>query len=109
MKWVLMLFPPFADFVDVLADNAALAARDEQFMKAEVSYTTVKSNGHGTHFLTCALECFELTVASPDLNVLEMRPPLMDLSGRTKYPILVSVCAQYSSDNKSVRADAHPI
>ncbi|KAK4701884.1 dipeptidyl aminopeptidase B, partial [Phenoliferia sp. Uapishka_3] len=60
------------NFIDVLSDNAALAKVEEQFLKVDVSYTTVKSHGH-------------------DLNVLEMRPPFMDLSGRTKYPILVSV------------------
>ncbi|KAL8279638.1 hypothetical protein RQP46_007951 [Phenoliferia psychrophenolica] len=72
IPWQKLVKVDDSDFVAVLADNAALAKVDEQFMKADVSYTTVKSHGY-------------------DLNVLEMRPPFMDLSGRTKYPILVSV------------------
>lgn len=81
----------FPEFVNVLADNARLATADEQFMKADISYTTVKSNGYGENS-SGSNSNVKLTLAlRSDLNVLEMRPPLMDLSGRTKYPILVSV------------------
>ncbi|KAI5475344.1 hypothetical protein MNV49_001613 [Pseudohyphozyma bogoriensis] len=60
------------DFKDVLTDNAQLAKVDADFMKAEITYTTVETEGYA-------------------LNVMELKPPMMDVSGRTKYPVLFSV------------------
>lgn len=57
----------------ILTDNAVLAVADAAFRKPDTTYTTVVAS------------------AGVELNVRELRPPLMDLSGRTKYPILFQV------------------
>ncbi|KAK4049074.1 Dipeptidyl peptidase 4 [Microbotryomycetes sp. JL201] len=58
--------------VRVLANNTALAKVDAGFKQAEVVRGTIEING-------------------VELNTLELRPPLMDVSGRTKYPVLFQV------------------
>ncbi|KAI5995630.1 dipeptidyl aminopeptidase [Pisolithus albus] len=60
------------DFDYVLTDNTALNATLSVFETATVTYTTIVSDGY-------------------ELNVKEMRPPRMDDSGRTKYPVLFHV------------------
>ncbi|KAG6381795.1 dipeptidyl aminopeptidase [Boletus reticuloceps] len=60
------------DFDYVLADNAALNTTLGEFEAATITYSTIDSDGY-------------------ELNVKEMRPPKMDDSGRTKYPVLFFV------------------
>ncbi|KAG1771459.1 dipeptidyl aminopeptidase [Suillus occidentalis] len=60
------------DFDYVLTDNAALNTTLAEFETAAVTYSTIDSDGF-------------------ELNVKEMRPPRMDDSGRTKYPVLFFV------------------
>lgn len=61
-----------SDFDYVLTDNSALNATLTEFETAVVTYSTIDSDGF-------------------ELNVKEMRPPRMDDSGRTKYPVLFLV------------------
>ncbi|KZT20995.1 hypothetical protein NEOLEDRAFT_1074339 [Neolentinus lepideus HHB14362 ss-1] len=56
----------------VLTDNAHLNYTYEQYESPIISHLTIDSDGY-------------------ELNVLEMRPPKMDDSGRTKYPVLFRV------------------
>ncbi|KAF8555864.1 dipeptidyl aminopeptidase [Imleria badia] len=60
------------DFDYVLTDNAALNTTLGEFEAATITYSTIDSDGY-------------------ELNVKEMRPPKMDDSGRTKYPVLFYV------------------
>jgi len=60
------------DFSYVLTDNAALNTTLGEFEAATITYSTIDSDGY-------------------ELNVKEMRPPKMDDSGRTKYPVLFYV------------------
>ncbi|KAF8141399.1 dipeptidyl aminopeptidase [Boletus edulis] len=60
------------DFDYVLVDNAALNTTLGEFEAATITYSTIDSDGY-------------------ELNVKEMRPPKMDDSGRTKYPVLFFV------------------
>ncbi|KAF8840395.1 hypothetical protein BDN67DRAFT_951704 [Paxillus ammoniavirescens] len=60
------------EFDFVLTDNAALNATLSEFETATVTYSTIDSDGY-------------------ELNVKEKRPPGMDDSGRTKYPVLFFV------------------
>ncbi|KIJ65436.1 hypothetical protein HYDPIDRAFT_88548 [Hydnomerulius pinastri MD-312] len=60
------------EFDYVLSDNAVLNTTLAEFEAAIVTYSTIDSDGY-------------------DLNVKEMRPPRMDDSGRTKYPVLFFV------------------
>ncbi|KAG2359215.1 dipeptidyl peptidase IV N-terminal region-domain-containing protein [Suillus spraguei] len=60
------------DFDYVLTDNSVLNATLAEFETAVVTYSTIDSDGF-------------------ELNVKEMRPPRMDDSGRTKYPVLFFV------------------
>ncbi|KAF9814328.1 hypothetical protein IEO21_05171 [Rhodonia placenta] len=56
----------------VLTENPQLNDTLAQFEMPVVSYSTIESDGY-------------------ELNVMEMRPPRMDDSGRTKYPVLFRV------------------
>ncbi|KAF9233855.1 dipeptidyl aminopeptidase [Melanogaster broomeanus] len=60
------------EFDYVLTDNAALNTTLGEFETPIVTYSTINSDGY-------------------ELNVKEMRPPRMDDSGRTKYPVLFFV------------------
>lgn len=62
-----------------LTENAALAERDASYLHAEVAHSRVmlQKSGAGT--------------GDVNVNVMEIRPPLMDESGRTKYPVLFQV------------------
>ncbi|GAA5941973.1 S9 family peptidase [Sporobolomyces koalae] len=73
-------------YTHILTDNAALRSIDSKFQHAEISYPTV------------AIEPkFEMTEGSSarqkeiTLDTMELRPPMMDVSGRTKYPVLFQV------------------
>ncbi|GAA5991505.1 hypothetical protein JCM11641_001188 [Rhodosporidiobolus odoratus] len=77
-----------------LADNADLAALDKEYQHAQLVYSTISvpvggngngnDNGNGNGKNTKKEEMVEV-------NAMEIRPPNMDLSGRTKYPVLVQV------------------
>ncbi|KAM0756671.1 hypothetical protein T439DRAFT_321362 [Meredithblackwellia eburnea MCA 4105] len=60
------------NFDKVMVTNDKLIEADRKFMKVNIVYTTVVADGI-------------------ELNAVEMYPPDMDTSGRTKYPILISV------------------
>jgi dipeptidyl aminopeptidase len=60
------------EFDYVLSDNAALNTTLGEFEAATITHSTIDSDGY-------------------ELNVKEMRPPKMDDSGRTKYPVLFLV------------------
>ncbi|SCV67402.1 BQ2448_5013 [Microbotryum intermedium] len=60
-------------FTKVLTDNADLAQKDAAFQHVEISYSTLELEG------------------GYSVNIQELRPPLMDISGRMKYPLLVEV------------------
>lgn len=63
----------------ILTDNAALAERDAGYLHADLAHSRVmlRDGGAGT--------------GDVEVNVMEIRPPMMDESGRTKYPVLFQV------------------
>lgn len=79
----------FTDFDYVLTDNAALNTTLGDFEAATVTYSTVDSDGYGEPFVL--IPSTSLVYSVSELNVKEMRPPKMDDSGRTKYPVLFLV------------------
>lgn len=73
----------------VLSENAALNDTLAQFEMPTVIRGTIESDGYGKY-----LECC-VSRHKPDtgleLNYKEIRPPRMDDSGKTKYPVLFQV------------------
>lgn len=61
-----------ADFDYVLSENSRLNDTLAQFEMPIVTYSTIESDGY-------------------ELNIRELRPPRMDDSGKTKYPVLFRV------------------
>ncbi|EPQ56197.1 hypothetical protein GLOTRDRAFT_59312 [Gloeophyllum trabeum ATCC 11539] len=72
IPWQKILQVSNESFNYVLTDNAQLNRTYEQYESPIISHSTIDSDGY-------------------ELNVLEMRPPKMDDSGRTKYPVLFRV------------------
>ncbi|OBZ74023.1 putative dipeptidyl-aminopeptidase B [Grifola frondosa] len=72
------------DFKYVLTENPQLNATLNQYELPVVSHLTIDSDGY-------------------ELNVLEMRPPRMDDSGRTKYPVLFHVYGGPGSQKVDVK------
>ena len=56
----------------VLTDNKALNQTNAEFQSPLITRSTIESDGY-------------------ELNVMEMRPPGMDDTGRVKYPVLFRV------------------
>ncbi|GAA5973880.1 hypothetical protein JCM21900_004734 [Sporobolomyces salmonicolor] len=93
MPWQKLIKVDDPNYSNTLVDNAALTKVDTQFQHAEISYSTVT---------------VEPTTASADgnkveLNAMELRPPLMDVSGRTKYPVLFQVYGGPNSQTVTTR------
>ena len=80
----------FSGFDYVLTDNTKLNETLTSFATATVTYSTIISDGYGK----CLFQISDLieTNGPLELNVKEMRPPRMDDSGRTKYPVFFQVC-----------------
>ncbi|KAH9893599.1 dipeptidyl aminopeptidase [Cubamyces lactineus] len=72
------------NFDYVLTENPQLNATLAQYELPIVTHSTIESDGY-------------------ELNVLEMRPPRMDDSGRTKYPVLFRVYGGPGSQMVDVR------
>jgi len=79
----------FTDFDYVLTDNAALNTTLGEFEAATITYSTIDSDGYGKPFVSILSTPVAYSIS--ELNVKEMRPPKMDDSGRTKYPVLFLV------------------
>lgn len=62
-----------------LTDNAELRHLDSTYMHANIIHSTeaLADDGTGT--------------GQVEVDVMEIRPPMMDESGRTKYPVLFQV------------------
>ncbi|GAA5989679.1 hypothetical protein JCM5350_001661 [Sporobolomyces pararoseus] len=73
------------NFHHILTNNSALRTIDSQFQHAEISYPTIAINPQVGNELEMTKE------KKVELNAMELRPPLMDVSGRTKYPVLFQV------------------
>ncbi|GAA5898899.1 hypothetical protein JCM5296_004413 [Sporobolomyces johnsonii] len=80
MPWQKLIKVDEPNYSNTLVDNAALAKVDSQFQHADISYRTV------TVEPTASADGNKV-----ELNAMELRPPLMDVSGRTKYPVLFQV------------------
>jgi len=74
---------PPAGFSLTLANNSALAARDAQYAHAELVHSRITLPG------TC--DALGAGTGDVELDAMELRPPLMDLSGKTRYPVLFQV------------------
>ncbi|KAI0794726.1 dipeptidyl aminopeptidase [Fomes fomentarius] len=72
VPWQRVIHVGDEDFDYVLSENPQLNETLAQFDLPIVTHSTIESDGY-------------------ELNVLEMRPPHMDDSGRTKYPVLFRV------------------
>ncbi|KII86043.1 hypothetical protein PLICRDRAFT_44497 [Plicaturopsis crispa FD-325 SS-3] len=70
----------------ILTDNQELNATYSQFESPVITYSTIESDGF-------------------ELNVKEIRPPRMDDSGRTKYPVLFRVYGGPGSQMVDMRFD----
>ncbi|GAA5863444.1 hypothetical protein JCM3774_005292 [Rhodotorula dairenensis] len=70
-----------------LTENAPLAERDESYLHADIMHSRIMlaDGGAGT--------------GDVEVNVMEIRPPMMDESGRTKYPVLFQV---YGGPNSQI-------
>ncbi|GAA6041035.1 hypothetical protein JCM8097_004686 [Rhodosporidiobolus ruineniae] len=82
------------DYVLPFTLNTALRTLDESYAHAEIAYSTLKIPD--TDPARPASEGGGKSV-EVEVNVMEMRPPLMDVSGRTKYPVLFQVYGGPSS------------
>lgn len=74
-----------SDFTYTLTNNTELRKIDSRFRHAEISYPTISIDPAISGGVEAAKE------KQVVLNAMEMRPPLMDLSGKTKYPVLFQV------------------
>jgi dipeptidyl aminopeptidase len=73
----------------VLTTNERLTNVTEDFESATVVHSTIEVDGYGG--LAGFLRPADSADDRPELNVKEIRPPRMDDSGRTKYPVLFRV------------------
>ncbi|GAA5838075.1 hypothetical protein JCM9279_004119 [Rhodotorula babjevae] len=78
-----------------LANNSALAARDAQYAHAEVIHSRIALPG--TH------DGLGAGTGNVELDAMELRPPLMDLSGKTRYPVLFQVYGGPNSQTVTTR------
>jgi dipeptidyl aminopeptidase len=78
------------DFQYTLTDNKELNETSSQFQMPIIIRQTIMSDGYGT---PVNFRRFEKLTNSGciELNAMEIRPPAMDDSGRTKYPVLFRV------------------
>ncbi|GAA5956674.1 hypothetical protein JCM10213_003315 [Rhodosporidiobolus nylandii] len=90
------------DFSLTLVDNAPLAALDAEYQHASLVYSALPLPSGEVDPKTGK----EGTV---EVNMLEIRPPAMDESGRTKYPVLFQVYGGPSSQtiNTKFQRDWH--
>ena len=82
-------------------DNALLNATWNRFETPIIQHTTIDSDGYGeaplinlclaTKKKRTAFIFFISPSPYAELNAVELRPPHMDSSGRTKYPVLFRV------------------
>jgi dipeptidyl aminopeptidase len=81
------------DFQYTLTDNKELNETSSQFQMPTIIRQTIMSDGYGIPWLLCNFRRFEKLTNSgcTELNAMEIRPPAMDDSGRTKYPVLFRV------------------
>lgn len=88
MPWQKLFKADDPAFSLTLTDNAALAAVDSQYQHANLVYSTLSiptgEKRRGGHEQVA-------------VNVVEIRPPGLDESGRTHYPVLFQVCVPTSS------------
>ncbi|GAA6063684.1 hypothetical protein JCM10212_003351 [Sporobolomyces blumeae] len=84
------------DYSHTLTNNTDLARLDSRFQHAEIRYSGVKVNAHIDGYESSSSEQVEL-------NAMEMRPPLMDVSGKTKYPVLFHVYGGPNSQTVTTR------
>lgn len=75
----------------VLTENEGLNKTMQEFEAPIVTRSTIESEGFGTMFSFACMESRDTEHDRTEMNVLEMRPPRMDDSGRTKYPVLFKV------------------
>lgn len=76
------------DFTQVITTNEQLNQTVHEYQAPVITYSTMDSDGYGKSF--CFPFCLESDTWS-ELNFREIRPPNMDLSGATKYPVLFEV------------------
>ncbi|GAA5940217.1 hypothetical protein JCM1841_004894 [Sporobolomyces salmonicolor] len=92
MPWQKLIKVDDPNYSNTLVDNAALTKVDTQFQHADISYSTV------TVEPTASADGNKI-----ELNAVELRPPLMDVSGRTKYPVLFQVYGGPNSQTVTTR------
>jgi len=68
-----------------MTNNSELRKIDSRFQHAEISYPTISIDPTISGGIEAAKEKLV------ELNAMELKPPLMDLSGKTKYPVLFQV------------------
>lgn len=74
VPWQKLISVDDKDRVETLTDNARLAAADALFEKGTKSWTSIPT-----------------AAGNESMNAMELRPKDMDLSGKTKYPVLFQV------------------
>ncbi|GAA6023188.1 hypothetical protein JCM10207_004472, partial [Rhodosporidiobolus poonsookiae] len=90
VPWQKVLKVDEPDFSLTLTNNSRLSALDEAHQRASVRYSSLALPG-AKDPATGELLATREGGKALEVNVAEMRPPTMDVSGRTKYPVLVQV------------------
>ncbi|BGP47610.1 Dipeptidyl peptidase 4 [Rhodotorula kratochvilovae] len=83
------------DFSLTLANNSRLAALDAQYAHAQITHSRLALPG--------TKDALGAGTGAVELNVQELRPPLMDESGKTKYPVLFQVYGGPNSQMATTR------
>ncbi|GAA6056636.1 hypothetical protein JCM3770_006322 [Rhodotorula araucariae] len=78
-----------------LANNSRLAALDKQYAHAEITHSRLALPG--------TEDALGPGTGAVEVNVQELRPPLMDESGKTKYPVLFQVYGGPNSQTATTR------
>lgn len=74
----------------MLTTNDRLVNVTEEYEAATVVHSTIDVDGYGELIIFTSRRGLHANILR-ELNVKEIRPPRMDDSGRTKYPVLFRV------------------
>jgi dipeptidyl aminopeptidase B len=74
----------------VFTNNTSLNKTFGEFETPVIRFSEIESDGYSTSCLPTISKASSYS-DFPELNVKEIRPPQMDDSGRTKYPVLFRV------------------
>lgn len=71
----------------LLVANTALNKTIQMYESPTIVHSTIEIEGYGEQARVTFFRYFSIE-SSPEMNAVELRPPNMDESGKTKYPVL---------------------